>query len=314
MGGRHQRDTHLGRKLSTIGLCLIAIIVLFYAFARPTRTVSNAQPMAADPRVDVALLPTSRPTMSPSHHPTRTTKARKKPAQGALRAPVEKDQDPALAAPLPPPRILAQASSPPKPPVARVAPPASSPRKAVAPPVMKSTRATIEKQEVQPPKSPTKTTTKATAVQTVPRVASPSPKAPTVSRQVLPKAKATTVVAQKAPLPRVIPPVIPLVTSNSKCANIGLLTASKAACNTILAAFPQIKSVLGMGGRAGNPNSCHPKGLAIDFIVGTDKALGDKLYAFVIARRAALGASPVVLWQVADHFDHVHVSFDPCKG
>lgn len=310
MSGKHQRDTHLGRKLSTIGLCLIAILVLFYAFARPTQKVSNAQAMPADPRVDVAVLPTSRPTMSPSHHPSRTPKARQKPAQGALRAPVEKDQDPALAQPLPPPRILSQASSPPRSPAARVALPESSPRKAVAPPVMKSTRAAIEKQEVRPSKSPTKTTTKATTVTTAPRVALSRPKAPTVNRQVLPKAKATTVVAQKVPLP----PAIPLVTSNSKCASIGLLAAPKAACNTILAAFPQIKSVLGMGGRAGNPNSCHPKGLAIDFIVGTDKALGDKLYAFVIARRAALGATPVVLWQVADHFDHVHVSFDPCKG
>jgi hypothetical protein len=147
-------------------------------------------------------------------------------------------------------------------------------------------------------KAITKTTT-TTKTTTVARVVPPSPS---------PRPKPQTV----APPPS--PSTKPVVTSNSKCGSIGLLPTPKAACNQILAAFPEVKTVLGVGGRAGNPTSCHPKGLAIDLIVGSNKALGDRLYAYVIARRSALGATPVVLWQVPDHFDHVHISFAPCKG
>lgn len=81
--------------------------------------------------------------------------------------------------------------------------------------------------------------------------------------------------------------------------------------------------VLGVGGRAGT--SDHPSGLAADFMV--DRATGDSLAACALENRDALGIS-YVIWEqqinfgngwepmedrggdTANHFDHVHVSFD----
>ena len=81
--------------------------------------------------------------------------------------------------------------------------------------------------------------------------------------------------------------------------------------------------VLGVGGRAGT--SDHPSGLAADFMV--DRATGDSLAACAVQNREALGIS-YVIWEqqinfgsgweamedrggvTANHFDHVHVSFE----
>jgi hypothetical protein len=90
----------------------------------------------------------------------------------------------------------------------------------------------------------------------------------------------------------------------------------------------------GLGGvkphvRAAARTSDHPTGLAVDFMV--DRATGDRLAACALQNRGALGISYVIWrqrinfgtgWQpmedrggiTANHFDHVHVSFDRSAG
>lgn len=65
-------------------------------------------------------------------------------------------------------------------------------------------------------------------------------------------------------------------------------------------------TVFGRAARPDNPKSDHPAGLAADFMTsGSD---GDRIAAYAEANKKALGVK-YVLWQVEDHFDHVHVSF-----
>lgn len=92
-----------------------------------------------------------------------------------------------------------------------------------------------------------------------------------------------------------------------------------------------VNTIYGVGIRAGQ--SDHPKGLALDFMVGTDKAKGDAIAAYVVANWSALGVE-YIIWQqsikesagapwdkmenrgstTANHFDHPHVSFKPAGG
>jgi hypothetical protein len=83
----------------------------------------------------------------------------------------------------------------------------------------------------------------------------------------------------------------------------------------------------GVAGRAGT--SDHPRGLAVDFMV--DRATGDALAACALENMEALGVK-YVIWEqainhgngwkpmedrggaTANHFDHVHVSFDRGGG
>jgi hypothetical protein len=83
----------------------------------------------------------------------------------------------------------------------------------------------------------------------------------------------------------------------------------------------------GVAGRAGT--SDHPGGLAVDFMV--DRSTGDRLADCVLANQEALGVK-YVIWEqrinhgngwkgmedrggaTANHFDHVHVSFDRGQG
>jgi hypothetical protein len=86
-------------------------------------------------------------------------------------------------------------------------------------------------------------------------------------------------------------------------------------------------TMYGVAGRAGT--SDHPAGLAVDFMV--DRATGDRLAACALANRGTLGITYVIWrqrinfgsgWQpmedrggiTANHFDHVHVSFDRSAG
>jgi hypothetical protein len=294
---KHRKKVPVARRLLTYGLSLTSVVVLLMAFLSQPVAVSNSAEIPHPPQIDV-FTSDSQPTPTPS--PTAKTKIKKPRRAAQLVSPmIEKDQ---VVTPLARPSIKSGRTS---------APPAREDRVRSTTPTAGKVRSSSAPKRVIIPKTVAPKSKEILAAKptpklevkttTIPRVVS-KPSRVTSS----PKPKPQTVIAQ--------PPPVPKLTSNSKCGNIGLLPAPKAACNQVLAAFPEIKSVLGVGGRAGNPNSCHPKGLAIDFIVGTNKALGDRLYAFVIARRSALGATPVVLWQVADHFDHVHVSFEPCKG
>ena len=62
-------------------------------------------------------------------------------------------------------------------------------------------------------------------------------------------------------------------------------------------------TLLGRGSRPGNPNSDHPSGYAVDFMVDS-KGEGDRVAA--CARRTP--GVKYVLWRVKSHFDHAHVS------
>jgi hypothetical protein len=94
--------------------------------------------------------------------------------------------------------------------------------------------------------------------------------------------------------------------------------------NHLLMKFPEIQDV---GGRADRTNaSDHPLGLALDFMIGTDTALGDEIADYVLENFSEFGVK-YVIWQqrinhgsgwswmedrgspTANHMDHVHVSF-----
>jgi hypothetical protein len=89
-------------------------------------------------------------------------------------------------------------------------------------------------------------------------------------------------------------------------------------------------SQLGIGLRADNPNSDHPKGLAVDNMVGSDRAKGDAIAAYAVANASRLGITYVIwyarIWEPGKgwqtyhhpsggtsptqlHMDHVHISF-----
>lgn len=67
-----------------------------------------------------------------------------------------------------------------------------------------------------------------------------------------------------------------------------------------------VDDVGGVASRPNNPTSDHPSGHALDFMV--DTATGNALAAYARAHAEELGIK-YVLWQVADHYDHVHISF-----
>lgn len=106
----------------------------------------------------------------------------------------------------------------------------------------------------------------------------------------------------------------------------------RAAAETIGKKFG-ITTVLGVGLRA--HTSDHPLGLALDFMVGTDKAKGDALAEYVKSNASAYGVKYVIwyqrIWSVEraaenwrsmpnrgndteNHKDHVHVSFNAKPG
>ena len=100
----------------------------------------------------------------------------------------------------------------------------------------------------------------------------------------------------------------------------------RTAANFLGCAFGR-PTVLGVAGRSNA--SDHPKGRALDFMV--DRATGDQLAACALRNREELGVSYVIWRQridtgsgfrpmadrgspTANHFDHVHVSFEPGAG
>lgn len=320
MGGRHRKKVPVARRVALFGLLTSAVIVLIFAFVRPMPTFVEVTPIPEPPLIDNLTTPiqSTQPTTTPTTKPTRSRKTKQRHSSQAVRSLLPQDQTVTSVTP-PSPRSIS---------LGRTTAPSSRPQRPVLappstthsiPPVVIKSQWPMERMTTtsSKPAPKNKTTTPTTIPTTTPSAVHSAP-----SKQVIPRgnvqrttiSKPPTISPKPSSIRPTTPTIIPRVTSNSKCGTMGLQPKPRAACNQILAAFPQIKSVLGVGARAGNPTSCHPRGLAIDFIVGNDKALGDRLYAYVIARRSALGATPVVLWQVPNHYDHVHVSFDPCKG
>ena len=86
-----------------------------------------------------------------------------------------------------------------------------------------------------------------------------------------------------------------------------------------------VRTIYGVGARV-TPGSDHPKGLALDFMVYSDRAKGDAIANYAISNIDRLGIS-YILWQqriyhrghwdamedrgsnTANHRDHVHISF-----
>jgi len=72
-----------------------------------------------------------------------------------------------------------------------------------------------------------------------------------------------------------------------------------------------VEDVIGVASRPGNPTSDHPRGYALHFMV--DRSTGDPRAAYAQANSDALSIS-YILWRVADHYDHVHISFEEDRG
>jgi hypothetical protein len=125
------------------------------------------------------------------------------------------------------------------------------------------------------------------------------------------------------------PPKTPLSRTNA-CHTIGVMPQVAESCDQIMNAVHGVKNLGGYSSRSGA--SCHPRRLAIDFMVGSDRELGDQLAEYVLENRVELGVTGVI-WQqrssylgqpwkymsdrgsaTANHRDHVHVSFLPCKN
>lgn len=70
-----------------------------------------------------------------------------------------------------------------------------------------------------------------------------------------------------------------------------------------------LNNVGGRQARPNNPSSDHPSGLALDLGVGGSNALGDRINSCLESRVEDWNIN-YILWEVPDHFDHVHVSFN----
>lgn len=99
---------------------------------------------------------------------------------------------------------------------------------------------------------------------------------------------------------------------DSNCRDISRLSLrqhAEDATQDILAATGHTGFLQGEANRPDNPTSDHPRSLAVDFgTLRQGKAKGDEIAAYVLANQARLGVK-YLLWQVKDHYDHVHISF-----
>jgi hypothetical protein len=102
----------------------------------------------------------------------------------------------------------------------------------------------------------------------------------------------------------------------------------RAAAESLGAKFG-IRTIYGVG-PGSVPNSDHPKGLALDFMINnlsSGRAVGDALAAYVLQNMAALGVKYVIWYRRINngsgwkpysgpsaHTDHVHVSFNATPG
>jgi hypothetical protein len=85
----------------------------------------------------------------------------------------------------------------------------------------------------------------------------------------------------------------------------GLTPNAAALAEWARATFPAITSI---GGVRQDQLPDHPSGRAIDLMV-PNLAVGDEIYAAVMANQARFNVR-YVMWRVADHFNHIHVTVD----
>jgi hypothetical protein len=119
----------------------------------------------------------------------------------------------------------------------------------------------------------------------------------------------TTAKAPSAPLTTTDPPTSKA--GDSSCPSDGIKGGSVRwvgiAANYIADQADFDGDMLGIANRAGNPDSDHPHGYAVDFMTDS-RAEGDRVARFARTNAERLGVT-YVLWQTKDHYDHVHVSF-----
>lgn len=72
-----------------------------------------------------------------------------------------------------------------------------------------------------------------------------------------------------------------------------------------------VDDVGGVAERPDNPDSDHPTGHALDFMV--DSSTGDALAAYAEEHTEELGIK-YILWETENHYDHVHISFEDDAG
>lgn len=89
----------------------------------------------------------------------------------------------------------------------------------------------------------------------------------------------------------------PLVGGSGLCPNASNLA------HYVIANYPGVQSI---GGVRADRLPDHPSGHAIDIMVA-DMGLGDMIAADIRSQSGRFGVS-YVLWRVADHFNHVHVT------
>lgn len=91
---------------------------------------------------------------------------------------------------------------------------------------------------------------------------------------------------------------VPIVGGQGLCPN------AHALANYLQANYPGIISI---GGVRQDALPDHPSGHALDIMIGRDTLLGNQIAADVRGQSGRF-AIKYVLWQVANHYDHVHVT------
>lgn len=161
----------------------------------------------------------------------------------------------------------------------------------------------------------------------------PATKAPTPTTTKPPPAPVTTAKPKPAPVTKAPPPPPPPAPKpkpppppRSSCS-----TKLDGTVRHVAQAGHHVAGATGfsgaIGGRAGRGGrSDHPSGHALDFIVGGDRATGDRIAAYALAHREELGITYVIWYQrinhgkgwqpmddrgdaTANHKDHPHLSF-----
>ena len=84
----------------------------------------------------------------------------------------------------------------------------------------------------------------------------------------------------------------------------GLVPNAANLASYIRANYPGVQSI---GGVRADPYPDHPSGRAIDIMVGGNTALGNAIHADILSQAGTFGVS-YTLWQVAAHYDHIHVT------
>lgn len=102
---------------------------------------------------------------------------------------------------------------------------------------------------------------------------------------------APTVLAPKAH-------AVPLIGGN------GLVPNAASLADYIRNTYP---GVLSIGGVRQDRLPDHPSGRALDIMVGGNTGLGNAIHADILGQRGNFGVS-YTLWQVSQHYDHIHVT------